>query len=80
MRMSKLIILVLGLLLSLPSFANLSKQKKQALKRQAIAKKPKPMFLMKKATEDLDVEEPKQDILQRHFSTVVSDERFYRMD
>lgn len=38
------------------------------------------MFLMKKATEDLDVEEPKQDILQRHFSTVVSDERFYRMD
>ena len=78
--MSKLIILVLGLLLSLPSFANLSKQKKQALKRQAIAKKPKPMFLMKKATEDLDVEEPKQDILQRHFSTVVSDERFYRMD
>ena len=80
MRKNKLIILVLGLLLSLPSFANLSKQKKQALKRQAITKKPKPMFLMKKATEDLDVEEPKQDILQRHFSTVVSDERFYRMD
>jgi hypothetical protein len=79
-RASKILILILSLLLSAPAYAKLSKQKKQVLKRQALAKKPKPMFLMKKATEDLDVEEPKQDILQRHFSTVVSDERFYRMD
>lgn len=60
--------------------AKISKAKKAELKKQAIAKKPKPMFLMKKATEDLDVEEPKQDILHRQATMVIIDERFDSMD
>lgn len=68
------------LLPSMLSYAKLTKAKKEELKRQAIAKRPKPMFLMKKATEDLDVEEPKQDILHRQKTTVILDARFESFD
>ena len=55
--------------------AKMSKKQQQVLKEKALNKTPKPMFLLKKATEDLGVEEPKQEFTTRQMATVTSDDR-----
>ena len=71
--------LIFFLLLLLPIFSNakLTAKQKQQLKVKALNKKPKPMFLLKKATEDLGVEEPKQEFSKRQVATVISDDRIF---
>lgn len=69
----------LFVVLLLPVFANakLTAKQKEQLKIKALNKSPKPMFLLKKATEDLGVEEPKQEFSKRQVATVISDDRFF---
>ncbi|MEC9283927.1 MAG: hypothetical protein VX642_14530 [Bdellovibrionota bacterium] len=71
------LVLLLFLLAPALASAKLTNKQKEQLKIKALNKKPKPMFLLKKATEDLGVEEPKQEFSKRQVATVISDDRFF---